>query len=544
MSKASGYQIWVTLVVFVFYRYPDSSKSFEAEGDVMVVRRFYKPILTAEQMRMAEQKTIQDTGLTSLDMMERAGQAVARECHKHKYNSGRIVIVVGAGNNGGDGFVAARLLRQEQVPVTVIPLIPLDNMKGDLKYQAKLAIQSGVKVRPMVSSDDTEKFTSWLKRAVLVVDAIFGTGVNKPVTGWVAQAMKLINQAHCPTLSVDIASGIHADTGEIMGAAIHADVTLPIAAYKWGHWLKDGKQQGSKMLTPAPIGIRKTTMMNIMQTHPFMTKQSLLNDKGIIAEAFPSRPVDAYKQACGHLWIFGGSKGYTGAPTLVAKGAQAVRTGVISLGVPDDVYPIVAAASLETMVHPQSIAPWKKHHAIVAGPGWDDGQTALLNTILGSDKPVVLDANALNLVSRDEELQETLRQRQGLTLLTPHPGEAARLLGISIAEVQADRIKAALDLVDKLNVWVVLKGARSVIVSPDKHLWLNPYGSANLATAGTGDVLAGVIGGLLAQSIDPEIAIPAGVALHSISGEQSGWHKAGQLESIIANMVHHIQLHA
>ncbi len=503
----------------------------------MAARRFYKPILTAEQMRMAEQKTMQDTGITSLELMERAGQAIARESHKHKLDSGRMVIVVGAGNNGGDGFVAARLLRKDQVPITVIPLIPLEDMKGDLKYQADLAMQSGVKVRPMVSSDDAEKFASWLKRAVLVVDAIFGIGVNKPITGWISQAIELMNQAHCPTLSVDIASGIHADSGEIMGAAVHADVTLPIAAYKWGHWLKDGKQQDCKMITPAPIGIRKTTMMEMIQAHPFIAEQSLLNDEGIIAEAFPSRPVDAYKQACGHLWIFGGSQGYTGAPSLVAKGAQAVRTGVVSLAVPDDVYPIVAAASLETMVHPESIAPWKKHHAIVAGPGWSDEQTALLNTILGSAKPLVLDANALNLISRDEELQETLRQRQALSLLTPHPGEAARLLGISIAEVQADRIKTALDLVDKLNVWVVLKGARSVVVSPDKHLWLNPYGSANLATAGTGDVLAGVIGGLLAQGIDPDIAIPAGVALHSISGEQSGWHKAGQLEDIIANKV-------
>jgi len=503
----------------------------------MAVRRFYKPILTAEQMRMAEKKTMQETGITSLELMERAGQAVARESHKQKLDSGRIVIVIGAGNNGGDGFVAARLLRKDQVPITVIPLVARDDMHDDLKHQADLAEQAGVKIRPMTSSADAEKFESWLKRAVLVVDAIFGTGINKPITGWVAQAITLMNQAHCPTLSVDIASGIHADSGEIMGVAVHADITLPIAAYKWGHWLKDGKQQGSQMVTPAPIGIRKTTMMEMMQAHPFVVAQSLLNDKGIITEAFPPRPVDAYKQSCGHLWIFGGSKGYTGAPSLVAKGAQAVRTGVISMVVPDDVYPIVAAASLETMVHPQSQAPWDKHHAIVAGPGWADDQTALLSKIIRSDKPVVLDANALNLIAKDAEQQEALSLRQGLTVLTPHPGEAARLLGASIAEVQGDRIKAALDLVDKLNVWVVLKGARSVIISPDKHLWLNPYGSSNLATAGTGDVLAGVIGGLLAQGIEPDIAIPASVALHSLSGESSDWFRAGQLEHIIAKLV-------
>ncbi len=503
----------------------------------MTAKRFYKPILTAEQMRIAEQKTMQDTGMTSLELMERAGQAITRESHKHKLDSGRIVIVVGAGNNGGDGFVAARLLHKDQVPITVIPLIPLDDMKGDLKYQADLAMQSGVKVRPMVSNDDAEKFASWLKRAVLVVDAIFGIGINKPITGWIAQAVELINQAHCPTLSVDIASGIHADTGEIMGTAIHADMTLPIAAYKWGHWLKDGKQQGSKMITPAPIGIHKTTMMDMMQAYPFIAAQSLLNDKGIITEAFPARPVDAYKQLCGHLWIFGGSRGYTGAPTLVAQGAQAVRTGVISLAVPDDVYTIIAAASLETMVHPESTAPWKKHHAIVAGPGWNDEQGERLQQIMQSKQPIVLDANALNLISRDEKLQSALKQRKGLTVLTPHPGEAARLLNKPIADIQADRIQATLELVDKLNVWVVLKGARCVIASPNKHLWINPYGSPNLATAGTGDVLAGVLGGLLAQGIEPHIAIPSGIALHSLAGESSDWFKAGQLSAIIADKV-------
>jgi len=503
----------------------------------MATKRFYKPILTAAQMRISENETIEN-GITSFELMESAGLAIAKECHKHKLDSGRIVIIIGSGNNGGDGFVAARLLRQQQVPVTAIPLLPIEEMLGDLKYQAELASQAGVKIRPATCPDDAETLTSWLQRSVLVVDAIFGTGINRPITGWIAQAIGIINHTHCPILAVDIASGIHADTGEAMGIAMQADVTLPISAYKWGHWLKDGKQLGSKTVPPVPIGIRKTTMMKVMQTHPFMTEQSLLNDETIIREAFPSRPVDAYKQSCGHLWIFGGSKGYTGAPTLVSKGAQAVRTGVISLVVPDDVYPIVAAASLETMVHPESQAPWKKHSTIVAGPGWDDLQTELLHKIIRTPKPIVLDANALNLMAKNKELQDAVSQRQGLTVLTPHPGEAARLLNTDNASIQADRIKAALNLAKQLKVWIVLKGARTIIVSPEMHLWLNPYGSANLATAGTGDILAGVIGGLLAQGIEPSIAIPAAVALHSISGEQPGWFKAGQLEHIIAQRAH------
>ncbi|MDX8381521.1 MAG: NAD(P)H-hydrate dehydratase [Ghiorsea sp.] len=503
----------------------------------MSLKQFYKPILTAEQTRMAEFETMKIKAITSLELMERAGEAIVRESRKHRLDSGRIVIIIGPGNNGGDGFVAARILRKNQTPVTAIPLLPLENMKGDLKHQAELAIQAGVKIRPAIGPDDVKSLTTWLKRSVLIVDAIFGAGLNKPITGWLAEAIEIINQVHCPIMAVDIASGIHADTGEAMGIAVRADITLPISTYKWGHWLKGGKQLNSKMLKPAPIGIHETTMVGMMKAYPFMTEQSFLNDEAIIKEAFPARPVDAYKQSCGHLWIFAGSKGFTGAPTLVSKGAQAVRTGLISLGVPEDVYPIIASASLETMVHPEGQAPWKKHSAIVAGPGWDDSQTELLHKIIRSTKPIVLDANALNLISKNKELQEAVIHRQGLAVLTPHPGEAARLLHTDNASIQADRIKAAINLAKQLKVWVVLKGARTVIVSPEIHLWLNPYGSANLATAGTGDILAGVIGGLLAQGIQPNIAIPAAVALHSLSGEESGWFKAGQLEYIIARKI-------
>ncbi|MDQ7004166.1 MAG: NAD(P)H-hydrate dehydratase [Ghiorsea sp.] len=473
----------------------------------MMIKSLYKPILTAKQMQKAEQETIKTKGISNLILMEKAGLALSKACHKHKLDGGRIVFIIGSGNNGSDGLVAARLLHLENVPVTAIPLFPLHDLKDDIKHQMQRALDVGVKVRPLTTPSDAAKLEHWLKRAVLVVDAIFGTGLKKPITGWVGQAISIINQSHCPTLSVDIASGIHPDTGETQGVAIQADITLPIAAYKWGHWLKDGKQQGSLMLPPTPIGIHQRTMMEMMKAHPFVAKQSLLNDQSIIREAFPTRPVDAYKQSCGHLWIFGGSKGYTGAPTLVAKGAQSVRTGVISVACPDDVYPIVAAASLETMVHPESIAPWDKHSAIVAGPGWGDGQSKRLQDIMKSTQPLVLDANALNLIAKDANLQTSLKHRKGLTVLTPHPGEAARLLGVSIQNIQADRIQSALHLVQQLNVWVILKGARCVIASPQKHLWINPYGSPNLATAGTGDVLAGVVGGLLAQGISPDIAI-------------------------------------
>jgi len=502
-----------------------------------MVKTHVNPILTAKQMRMAEQYSI-DSGETSVNqLMERAGQAIATASNRQKRDGGRIVIVIGAGNNGADGFVAARLLRLKQVPVTVIPLLPVEQFKGQLKYQAELAKQANVKIRPLTKVEDLDKLQSWLNRAVLVVDTIFGTGLSRPITGWLADAIHCINQAHCPILAVDMPSGIHADSGEVLGIAIQADVTLPIAAYKWGHWLRQGKEHAATMLTPASIGIRPETIHQIIADYPISAITSQLIDMPLIHAAFPKRPAQACKHTFGHLWIFGGSIGYTGAPKLAAMGAQAVGTGLVSIACPDEIYPLMASSSLEVMVHPQEEAPWQKADAIVAGPGWSRKYQNTLMAILKSTTPVVLDADALNILAENNDVQNLLSSRSATTVLTPHPGEAARLLDLTPLEVQTNRLHTALALVDIYHVWVVFKGAQTIIVSPHKHVWVNPFASSNLATAGTGDVLAGMIGGLLACKQQPETALPAAVGLHGFAGEQSGWHRAGQLEDIIAKQV-------
>ncbi|MDQ6956124.1 MAG: ADP/ATP-dependent (S)-NAD(P)H-hydrate dehydratase, partial [Mariprofundaceae bacterium] len=195
------------------------------------------------------------------------------------------------------------------------------------------------------------------------------------------------------------------------------------------------------------------------------------------------------------------------------------------------------ASSLEVMVHPQINAPWREAGAVVAGPGWSKKHHAILVDILESDRVTVLDAEALNMLTESEALYGLVKSRRALTVLTPHAGEAARLLEKSSAEIQKNRLVSALDLAEKYQAWVVLKGAQTLMVSPQKEVWLNPFGSINLATAGTGDVLAGMIGGLLAAGKNPDVAIPAAVALHGLAGEQSGWHRAGELEDLVAIQV-------
>lgn len=498
-------------------------------------------ILTAKQMRMADQYTMEQDGFSIAELMERAGQALVMASHKHKRDGGRILIIVGKGNNAADGFVAARLLRKQQVAVTVVPLLSLEHVADHVSHQIELAKEAGVKIRPALTKSDLPQLEAWLNRAVIVVDAIFGTGLVRPVTGWVAEAVQCINQANCPVLAVDIASGIDADSGEQLGVAINADVTLPIAAYKWGHWLQHGVEHSGLMLSPAPIGIRQETMKRMLTEHSITAVHSQLIEMNTIKSAFFKREAQSYKHTFGHLWILGGSIGYTGAPKLAAMGAQSVGAGLVSIACPEDVYAIIASASLEVMVHPQESADWQQANAIVAGPGWGKEQQALLTELLAIDVPMVLDADALNMLAEDENIQTVLQHRHSLTVLTPHAGEAARLLGLTAGDVQKDRLYSALSLVDKYQVWGVMKGAQTIIVSPHKKVWVNPFGSVNLATAGTGDVLAGMIGGLLAGDLNEEVAILAAVGLHGLAGEKKHWFRAGQLGKLVASEIYHLR---
>ncbi len=499
------------------------------------------PILTSEQMRMADQYTMDHDGLSVEELMERAGQEVALASNKHQLDSGRIVIVVGVGNNAGDGFVAARLLRAKQVAVTVIPLLSLDNVTNHVRKQINLAQGVGVKIRPAISTADLPKFEGWLSRAVLVVDAIFGTGLTRPIAGWLAEAIASINKAKCPVLAVDIASGIDANSGEILGIAIDADVTLPIAAYKWGHWLQQGRVHSGLMLAPVSIGIRSEVIHQMLADCPALALKSQLIDVGAIQAALPKRASQSFKQTFGHLWILGGSIGYTGAPKLAALGAQAVGTGLVSMACSHDIYTVLAASSLEVMVHPQECVAWQQADAVVAGPGWGKKQQDMLADILKSDLPAVLDADALNMLAESDVLHGLLKVRKALTVLTPHAGEAARLLGQPSMEIQKDRLASGVSLADKYQAWVVLKGAQTLIISPQKQVWLNPFGSVNLATAGTGDVLTGMIGGLLAGGLSADIALPAAVALHGLAGEKEHWFRAGQLGELIASEIQHLR---
>jgi len=254
----------------------------------------------------------------------------------------------------------------------------------------------------------------------------------------------------------------------------------------------------------------------------------------------PTWSSDVHKYYLGHLWVFGGAIGFSGAPRLVAIGAQAMGVGLVSLVVPDTIYSIVATASLETMVHPQSamVDYPLRADAVVAGPGWEMTQQNQLLTLLQSDLPLVLDANALNMVAEARALQTAVRHRDAATVLTPHPGEAARLLGWSSASrIQQDRNDACRKLVAQYGCVVVLKGAGSLIGDITDTMYYCPFGNMRLATAGSGDVLAGMVGTLLAQQVAPHAAAACAVALHALTTEYDSWYRAGQLGEVVTTIL-------
>jgi NAD(P)H-hydrate epimerase len=497
-------------------------------------------ILTAAQMRWADRQAMA-AGISGEALMAAAGKVVAHAAAERISGAQRVWIAAGPGNNGGDGLAAARLLHAEGIPVHVSLLGAVERLSGEARANADRALAAGVRIESVADEaalDRARKQAAW---ADLIVDALFGTGLSRALAGEAAALVALINDSGRPVLAVDVASGIGSDDGAVAGEAVRARWTLPIAACKWGQWLGRGRECSGVILEPADIGIPADVLDQAMSAVPGLAGEARLIGNGLIRRAFPPRPRAAHKKDFGHLWVLGGSRGYTGAPRMAAMGAFAVGTGLVSIACPEEVYPVIAAACLEAMVHPHDTAPWAQADAVVAGPGWGPDAGGRLAPVLAAGMPLVLDADALNALARDEGLASGLRDRQAPVVMTPHPGEAARLLGSSSAAVQANRLAAALQLAARFACWVVLKGADSLVVSPERRAWLCPFGTPRLAVAGTGDVLAGMIGGLIAQGgarqMPLEVAVPAAVGLHALAGESGGWYRAGQLPDRVFSLI-------
>ena len=425
----------------------------------------------------------------------------------------RAVAVCGKGNNGGDGLVAARHLSRAGVRVVVL-LLGTDFREPSAGNLDRLAREPNVRVRPF----DPAVLARELARADLVIDAIFGTGFrDAPEDEW-AEAIELVNAGAPPVVAVDIASGVDGATGEVSGVAVRADLTVTFGAAKFGSVLLPGAEYAGDVRV-VDIGFDEAAMAT----------DAGLTDPGDVAGVLPERPIDGHKKASGTLVVVAGSRGMPGAARLSARAAGRAGAGYVIVATPASAMPTIQAELAEAVFLPLpetasgSIAAdaigavteaAADAHALAIGPGLsrDAETTAFVRALVReASVPVVLDADALNAFAGEHD---ALADRKAEAVLTPHLGELARLLG----RPAGDRLSEARALALKVDAVTLIKGTRSVIAAPDGSVRVNPTGSPALATAGTGDVLTGTIGALLARGVEPFAAAWAGAYLHGLAG--------------------------
>ena len=459
-----------------------------------------RPVVTAAEMRALDRATIDEIGLPGLTLMETAGRAVARAVTARS-----VAVVCGPGNNGGDGYVVARVLRDAGVDAVVHLAVDRKAITGDARTHLEIYERAGGVVR---AAD-----AAMIAEAELVVDALFGIGSLRPLEGRLAELVAAMNRAG-RRVSIDIPSGLDADTGRVLGACVKADVTVTMGALKVALVSAPGFAQCG-VVEVADIGIPA----GVLATQG--VRAGLVEESDVRGWLRPAAPLD-HKGTRGHALVVAGMPGMRGAGRLAAISALRAGAGLVTLGASGDVH---ADDSVMTRSLEGPLGSLLDHKAaVVIGPGLGQNELAAawIGEVLAAGVPAVMDADALNLVAG---VTEALAKAAGPIVITPHPGEAARLLGISTAEVEADRLAAARTLAQRTHATVVLKGARTITCDGtlgDEFCSINPTGGPALATGGSGDVLAGVIGGLLAQGIAPADAARAAVWVHGAAGDSVG----------------------
>ena len=481
-------------------------------------------LYTAEAMQEADRRTIAERGIPGLTLMENAGRGCAALVHERYGNDpGRkAVIVAGKGNNGGDGYVIARFLAEQGWQARTLVLALREEIGGDARANLDLLPTGAVWFCPA----GIASFAGELADATVIVDALFGTGLAKEVAGPHAEAIDLINRAGLPVVAVDIPSGIHGTSGRVLGRAIRADLTVTFAGAKLGHVLYPGAEYVGELRVVA-IGIPESILAET-PGHDFVdaaTARTLLHRRGRTA----------HKGSFGHVLVIAGSPGKTGAAAMAANSAIRTGSGLVTLAVPATLHTILEVKTTEAMTVPLDdsgrgylgslalpdilkLLPGRD--AVALGPGISrtpDTITLVHRLVAEIELPLVLDADALNAVSTQPELLCSAASRQ--IILTPHPGEMARLCAASIAEIEQDRIGTARDFAVRFGVHVVLKGARTVCAAPDGRIALNSSGNPGMASGGMGDVLTGVVVSLLGQGYEPFDACRLGVYLHGAAAD-------------------------
>lgn len=481
-------------------------------------------ILSAAAMRSADRQTIEEYGLSGAVLMETAGMRVSGFVSEHLAGAGKVVVLAGPGNNGGDGIVVARQLRAAKKLVSLWSTQKQGAYRGEAAANESFYLKSGGAIRRLLNREDLAKLTEELAEADLIVDSLLGTGTNREITGLTADLINAVNETDCPVLSVDIPSGINADSGEVMGAAVQADWTITFAFPKTGLFLFPGAGKAGTVYV-ADIYIPKQTVED--------TKVDLLTP-AMVKNSLPDRPADGHKGTMGRVAVVAGSPGMTGAAVLAAESALRAGAGLVYLAAPASACAALRAKLVEVitvelpdnpdgMIKPEAagqiIELSRNCDALACGPGLmtgDDTARLLESLIQLSPVPLILDAGALGALGSRLGI---LRSAKNLPVITPHPGEMARLLGVTTGQVQSQRLQVALKHAALWNCIIALKGANTIIADPLGNAVFNPTGSTTLATAGSGDLLTGMIASFIAQGMCSEKAVCSATFIHGLAGE-------------------------
>jgi NAD(P)H-hydrate epimerase len=487
-----------------------------------------KPVLTPAEASTLDRET-QEWGVEAEVLMERAGRAVARAARDLAGGSygRRAVVVCGKGNNGGDGLVAARHLGRAGVRTTVVLLEDPGELREPAATNARrLGEVPGIRLRTFHQGSLQRE----LARADVAVDAIFGTGFRGMPEGDWAAGIASLNEAGVPIVAVDIPSGVNGTTGVVEGEAVRARLTVTFGAVKLGAVLMPGAEHAG-IVRVADIGFPD----DLVRARAWLTEPS------DVAAWLPARDPDTHKRASGVLVVVAASRSMTGAARLIAMAAGRVGTGLVTVAAPEGAMPQIQAGLTEPTFLPlpetaegtvaaDSVAPLLEllevADALAIGPGLttnDQTVAFVRETVRRSPVPLILDADGLNAFTGDVA---ALQDRQADAVLTPHVGEFARLTGVKPRDLDADRPTHVRALAEQTGAVTLLKGSRTVIAQPDGRLFVNVTGSPALATAGTGDVLTGMIGGLLARGVPPLESAAAAAYLHGLAGVFAGRDQA------------------
>lgn len=485
-------------------------------------------LVNSFEMRKMDRLTIQDLGIPGAVLMENAARGATRIFMDHFAPSkdAHVVILCGGGNNGGDGYVMARYIKEAGVAVTVIVLSELKKISGDARINLDVIQRMDIEILEIPDAKKWVKGRRMMRVCDAIIDGILGTGLNSPVRGFYRKVIEEVNSLDKPVMSVDIPSGLNADTGQIMGVAVKADLTVTFGFPKIGQLVFPGAEVVGR-LARIDIGIPDSIARQIPES-------AMMSEPDEFHLLFSAEGQDIHKGSRGHLLVLAGSTGKTGAATLTALGALRAGAGLVTLGVPKTLNSILEGKLTEVMTVPLPETPegslslraekeinklMEGKTALALGPGLSTHPetTALVRNIVKTCRvPMVIDADGLNALS--EDLRVLADCKEG-AILTPHPGEMGRLTSLKISDIQDNRVGTTHRFVEKYGCHLILKGARTLIAEPGGKIHVNPTGNPALSSGGSGDVLTGLVGGFLARRWPMKEAGITAAYLHGLAAD-------------------------